>query len=114
MKNYKSNFINDNGSKIIIVEADEFDKSFLHLRPDIALITSTDADHLDIYHTKESLINTFKGICRKHKNSGSLIIKKGTGLDATHFSNCHTYALTDKAQYYALNISHKGLESIFI
>ena len=55
MKNFKSNFLL-RGEDYIIVEADEFDKSFLKLSPDFACITSIDPDHLDIYRNKESYV----------------------------------------------------------
>ena len=57
-ENYQSNFIS-RGTEITVVEADEFDRSFLQLRPDIACVTSMDADHLDIYGNSETLENSF-------------------------------------------------------
>ena len=64
-RNYNSNLILGTEKSIIVVEADEYDRSFLTLNPDIAIITSVDADHLDIYKTKESLISAFT----RYKNS---------------------------------------------
>ena len=54
-ENYNSNLIL-NGNKVTVVEADEFDRSFLHLNPELALISSVDADHLDIYGKKEKIL----------------------------------------------------------
>ena len=61
---FQSNTISGSGD-VIVVEADEYDRSFLTLNPDIAVITSVDADHLDIYKTKESLINAFTDFTNK-------------------------------------------------
>jgi UDP-N-acetylmuramate--alanine ligase len=58
----------------IVVEADEYDRSFLTLFPDVAIVTSTDADHLDIYGDKESLVESFRQFVRQLKPSGTLII----------------------------------------
>ena len=57
--NYNSNLVLGSVKSIIVVEADEFDRSFLTLSPDVAIITSVDADHLDIYKTKENLLSAF-------------------------------------------------------
>ena len=72
MKNFKSNFLY-RGEDYIVVEADEFDKSFLKLSPDFACITSIDSDHLDIYGNKENLINAFKEFTNQINLNGFLI-----------------------------------------
>ena len=59
-KNYGSNFLLSNDSNYLVVEADEYDKSFLTLNPDIAVITSLDADHLDIYDSHQEFVDTFQ------------------------------------------------------
>lgn len=72
VENYNSNLIG-NGKTITVVEADEFDRSFLHLHPDIASIMSMDADHLDIYGDAETLLNTgFKAFAKQIKPGGTL------------------------------------------
>lgn len=58
--NFNSNFIHENGAKITVIEADEYDRSFLTLHPTAAIITSTDADHLDIYGEKDELLKSFR------------------------------------------------------
>ncbi|HRZ43117.1 MAG TPA: UDP-N-acetylmuramate--L-alanine ligase [Bacteroidales bacterium] len=63
-KNYSNNFIYTPNSTHMVVEADEFDRSFLHLRPDFSVITSTDADHLDIYHDHNQLKEAFIAFSR--------------------------------------------------
>ena len=70
-ENYQSNLIH-NGTDISVVEADEFDRSFLTLSPDFACITSMDADHLDIYNSEADLVDTFKQFAQKIKPSGKL------------------------------------------
>ncbi|KUK57664.1 MAG: UDP-N-acetylmuramate--L-alanine ligase, partial [Bacteroidetes bacterium 38_7] len=59
-KNFQSNFIINEASKWVVAEADEFDKSFLELKPQIAVISAIDPDHLDIYHDYENLVKAFK------------------------------------------------------
>ena len=96
-ENYQSNLI-QNGTEISVVEADEFDRSFLTLSPDFACITSMDADHLDVYNSEADLVDTFKQFAQKIKPSGKLFIKKGLSLQGI------TYAVNEPADYSALNI----------
>lgn len=76
MKNYNSNFVYSDHPEIFVVEADEYDRSFLALNPEIGLITAIDADHLDIYGSYENLENAFKEFSEKIKNGGSLIVNE--------------------------------------
>ncbi len=69
-KNYNSNLILSEKNSLAIVEADEFDRSFLHLRPDIAVISSMDADHLDIYGSKDYMVESFKLFADRIKPGG--------------------------------------------
>ena len=71
--NFASNFF-QNGSDFSVVEADEFDKSFLHLRPEIACITSIDSDHMDTYGDKKNLENTFKDFSNKLVSTERLFV----------------------------------------
>ena len=73
LKNYHSNFILSKTTDILLVEADEYDRSFLRLFPDIAVISSMDADHLDIYGNKEELKNNFHLFARRLNEKGVLI-----------------------------------------
>ncbi len=73
VENYDSNLIG-NGKTITVVEADEFDRSFLHLHPNIACVTSMDADHLDIYETKEAIEETFVEFANKVEDKSKLFI----------------------------------------
>ncbi|MFT4536073.1 MAG: UDP-N-acetylmuramate--alanine ligase [Saprospiraceae bacterium] len=75
MSNYNSNYIEGSGDWIV-VEADEYDRSFLHLSPDIIAIMSMDADHLDIYGNHNVMIEGFEAFIMKIKQDGTLIIKE--------------------------------------
>ena len=94
-ENYHSNLI-FGAEKISVVEADEFDQSFLQLSPNIACITSTDADHLDIYGEHSSLVHSFKEFA--NQVSDVLIVAKGTGVEGL------SYALNEDADYQISNI----------
>jgi UDP-N-acetylmuramate--alanine ligase len=100
-ENYHSNLI-QNGTEISVVEADEFDRSFLTLRPDFACITSMDADHLDIYSSEEDLVETFRAFTKKIKPSGKLFVRNGLPLEGI------TYGVNENADYAALHIQVKN------
>ncbi|WP_179318072.1 UDP-N-acetylmuramate--L-alanine ligase [Winogradskyella helgolandensis] len=97
-ENYNSNLI-INGTDVTVVEADEFDRSFLTLSPDLACITSMDADHLDIYGNAEELVKTFKDFSECIKPNGKLFVKNGLPLKGI------TYGIEDDSDYCAQNIS---------
>jgi UDP-N-acetylmuramate--alanine ligase len=80
VENYNSNLIG-NGKTITVVEADEFDRSFLHLHPDIACVTSMDADHLDIYGDAASIEESFKEFADKVYDKTKIFIPKGLDLE---------------------------------
>lgn len=73
MLNYGSNFISSNPD-IVVVEADEFDRSFLRLDPDVALITAVDTDHLDIYGSREHIESAFVEFTQKVKEGGRVVL----------------------------------------
>ena len=106
MKNFKSNFL-FRGEDYIIVEADEFDKSFLKLSPDFACITSIDPDHLDIYGNKENLINAFKDFSKLIKKNGFLITHEN--LDFGH----NKYGLQSDSDYQIINYKVTQGASLF-
>lgn len=84
--NYNSNVLYGS-SNIMVVEADEYDRSFLTLHPDIAVVTSMDADHLDIYGSHEHLQESFRLFAGQLKPEGKLIVKKGLPLHSSlHYS----------------------------
>jgi len=106
--NYRSNFLvpeSSNGRIITVAEADEFDRSFLHLSPDVAVITSMDADHLDIYGKHDELLESFHLFAQKIKPGGTLFVKKGLPFNTSRAtSKVHTYGLANGADYTAENI----------
>jgi UDP-N-acetylmuramate--alanine ligase len=77
--NYNSNFINGK-NETVVIEADEFDRSFLRLKPDIALITAVDTDHLDIYGTKENIENAFLQFTQKVKQGGKVVANENVSI----------------------------------
>ena len=105
-RNYNSNLILGTEKSIIVVEADEYDRSFLTLNPDIAIITSVDADHLDIYKTKESLISAFTDFTNKIKSGGTLFLEEN--IDTTFITRedilILQYSTSDTSDCSALHI----------
>ena len=96
--NYDSNVLfGDNNT--MVVEADEYDRSFLTLHPDIAIITSMDADHLDIYGDKMHLVESFKQFASQLKSGGRLIYRNGLEL-----SGGKTYSANVVADIQAVNV----------
>jgi len=83
-ENYNTNFI-QNGDEIILVEADEFDRSFLTLYPDIACITSIDPDHLDVYFNEQSLYDSFTDFTNNIKNEGILLVNEKISIKGSTF-----------------------------
>ncbi|MEI6815074.1 MAG: UDP-N-acetylmuramate--L-alanine ligase [Bacteroidota bacterium] len=101
-KNYNSNFLSSNKSNApIVVEADEYDKSFLTLHPDIAVITSMDADHLDIYGDKLQLEKNYEKFSKQIKTTGKLFIKTGLGS----MKNSYSYSICNDADFTVTNIN---------
>ena len=105
-KNYKTNLLMSGQSDWMVVEADEYDKSFLQLNPQIGIITSIDADHLDIYGDLEILKSNYTFFSEKIKNNGTLLVKQGLQSNFTHLSGIQifTYSINTKSDFYASNI----------
>jgi UDP-N-acetylmuramate--alanine ligase len=97
VENYNSNLVGD-GKTVTVVEADEFDRSFLHLHPNIACITSMDADHLDIYGTSDAIEESFVEFANKVKDKSRLFITKELPLRGV------TVAVNEDAVYSAVNV----------
>jgi len=112
-KNIDSNLQYSENSKVFIVEADEFDRSFLSLNPDIALISSIDADHLDIYGSYDNLLQSFSLFTGKIKQGGKLIIKNGLNLPTSFTGKKITYSFNSDANYSAFNYKFSGGKSCF-
>lgn len=89
----------------IVVEADEFDRSFLHLTPQLALVTSIDADHLDIYGQKDKIVESFEKFISQIQPGGKLVIKKGVELNTSKTSAAvYTYSLKDDSDFRTENL----------
>lgn len=103
-ENYNSNLVLE-GDEVIVVEADEFDRSFLQLYPDIASVTSMDADHLDIYKKADALEESFNEFASKVKDH--LLIRNGLPLSG------NTFGIEDDSDYSAQNIRIENGTYIF-
>ncbi len=103
-ENYNSNYISS-GNDVIVVEADEFDRSFLNLHPNISAITSMDADHLDIYGNADALIQSFNDFAVLNKNQ--LLVINGLPIEGI------TIGLGDGSEYEAQDISIENGSYIF-
>ena len=105
LRNYGSNFLLSESSPFSVIEADEFDRSFHHLRPYIAVVTSTDPDHLDIYGTYEAYLESFAHFTSLIKPSGSLIVHEGLALKPRVQEGVYTYTYSlDKGDFHAQNV----------
>lgn len=105
-KNYKTNYLVDKDSKYVVVEADEFDRSFLKLNPQKAIITAVDADHLDIYSNQNDLKNAFKQFVNQINEGGKLVIKADLDFEIPQRSDIdiYTYSIKGDPDFKAENI----------
>ena len=117
-ENYHSNLI-VNGSKISVVEADEFDRSFLQLSPDVACITSMDADHLDIYGQADELEKSFVEFSNKLSDKTKLFVKEGLPLNGITYGIKHTsdycvqdVKVNDGAYHFAIKTPREVIENV--
>jgi len=106
VENYNSNLIGS-GKTVTVVEADEFDRSFLHLYPNIACVTSMDADHLDIYGDTASIEASFVEFAGKVEDKNNLFIAKGLPLEGI------SVAVNEEADYKAFNIRIENSAYVF-
>lgn len=113
MKNFNSNYISADNAKIIIVEADEFDRSFLQLEPDIAIINSVDADHLDIYNSKTELLEGFSKFTSKIKKGGHLLLNKKISMETPTDVKTSYYSIDAKTDYFASEIDDHEIPNSF-
>jgi len=107
VENYDSNLIGT-GKTVTVVEADEFDRSFLHLHPDIACVTSTDADHLDIYGDSSAIEASFQEFADKVQDKDKLFVAKGLKIQGGI-----TVAVNEDAQFRAFNVRIENGEYVF-
>ena len=114
-KNYNTNLLLAEKGDILIVEADEYDRSFLQLQPDIAIVTSVDVDHVDIYKNKEDLHVAFKQFVSQIKQKGVLLAEESIAIDfaVPEAGAKLSYSASTKADYYAENIKVKEGKMVF-
>ena len=104
-KNFNGNMVLGRGDRLA-VEADEFDRSFLRLKPNVAVITSVAPDHLDIYGTFEAVVEAFGQFAALIKKGGDLIIKQGVEIPLPEGIDIWRYSYNDSASdFYATNIA---------
>lgn len=104
-KNYKSNLMLTDKSDLVVIEADEYDRSFLHLEPYIATITSADPDHLDIYGNKENYLEAFAQFTERIVPGGYLILHEGLEVKPRTKDGVETYIYgREKGDFHAENI----------
>ena len=113
-KNYGTNYILSDKSDYVVIEADEFDRSFHWLRPYMTVITATDPDHLDIYGTKEAYLESFRHYTTLIQKGGALIIHKGLEMkpDVQEGVRVYEYARTE-GDFHAENIRIGNGEIVF-
>ena len=113
-KNYGTNYILSEKSDYVVIEADEFDRSFHWLRPYMTVITATDPDHLDIYGTKEAYLESFRHYTELIQPGGALIIHKGLEMKANVGPDVRVYEYSrTEGDFHAENIRIGGGEVVF-
>ena len=114
LRNYNSNFLLSDTSPYSVIEADEFDRSFHHLHPFIAVVTSTDPDHLDIYGTPENYLESFAHFTELIQPGGALIVHTGLALKPRVAEGVKTYTYSrDEGDFHAVNIRRGDGEIVF-
>lgn len=113
-KNYGTNYILSDKSDYVVIEADEFDRSFHWLRPWMTVITSSDPDHLDIYGTKEAYLESFRHYTTLIQPGGALIIHTGLEMKANVADGVHVYTYgINEGDFHAENIKIENGEITF-
>ncbi len=114
LRNYDSNLLLSKTSPYSVIEADEFDRSFHHLRPYVAVVTSTDPDHLDIYGTAENYLESFAHFTELIKPNGALIVHTGLALKPRVQEGVKIYSYSrDEGDFHAANIRKGDGEIVF-
>lgn len=119
LEGYDSNLIG-NGTKVSVVEADEFDRSFLHLHPNIACVISDDADHLDIYGTNDAIKSSFAEFAAKIDNPEHLFIAQGikningteVSIDGTAMINAYNLRFENGKRVFDLDFKGEKIQGI--
>ncbi|MBP1676123.1 MAG: UDP-N-acetylmuramate--L-alanine ligase [Bacteroidetes bacterium] len=104
--NYNTNLLLSKTSNLVVIEADEYDRSFHHLSPYMAVITAADADHLDIYHTAEAFRESFEHFTSLIRPGGVLIMRKGINITPRLQKGVklYTYSMDEGGDFRAENI----------
>ena len=114
-KNFNSNVLVNNKSEYVVVEADEFDRSFLQLYPYCAVITATDADHLDVYGNVENMVDAFRQFAAQIDSEGTLVLKQGVTLQHDHHDHHdehdHHHSAIEGVTAHLLNYTAHGIEA---
>lgn len=114
LNNYHNNFLYGKDSPFVVVEADEFDRSFLHLHPQVAVINSIDADHLDIYGEHKELVASFTAFAKQVNASGTLLVHESI---VQHFDQLDvkvaTFGTQTTSDYSAQNIHVANGQFVF-
>ena len=106
LKNYESNLMLSDTSDFTVIEADEFDRSFHWLTPYMAVITSADPDHLDIYGTHEALREAFSQFVGQIREGGALVVKQGVDLKIGNPGiRVYRYSYDEPCDFYARNVT---------
>ncbi len=115
-KNFDSNLLVDNKSDYVVVEADEYDRSFLQLHPYMAVITATDPDHLDIYGTHEAMMEAYLQFANQTAPDGRLFLKEGIfrthdGDEFVEYGHEHPHHEDDHGHQHAHDITHPNVST---
>ncbi len=114
LRNYDSNLLLSQTSPYSVIEADEYDRSFHHLSPYIAVITATDPDHLDIYGNEEAYLESFARFTELIRPGGKLVIHEGLKLRPRPRKDVEVYTYSkESGDFHAENIRHADGEIIF-
>ena len=114
LKNYNSNLILSDHSEYSVIEADEFDRSFHHLLPYIAVVTATDPDHLDIYGTEEAYLESFAHFTELIRPDGMLVVHTGLKLKPRVAEGVTTYTYSrNEGDFHAQNVRKGNGEIVF-
>lgn len=113
-KNYGTNYLLDKESPYVVIEADEFDRSFHHLRPYATVVTATDADHLDIYGTEEAYLESFRHYTSLVQPGGALVVHRGLKMRENLQPGVRRYDYSrDEGDFHAARIRIGGGRIVF-
>lgn len=112
MTNYNSNYYRAPGD-LLVVEADEFDHSFLQLHPLVGVVNSTEADHLDVYKNADSLLASYRQFAQQVDSGGLLLVHEPEKHHFQDISGLKTFGLGKGADYYSIIRSQEGLSTYF-